>query len=814
VASEYARLKPCQIAAKLVTPAVASLPLIFISAVSKELRSGRQLAANTLTYLGYQPIWQDIFGTETGDLRAMLRQQIDQCKGVLQIVGNCYGAEPPEPDPQFGRVSYTQYEALYARQRGKKVWYLFIDENFPIDECQGESGELRELQAAYRRRLQSDVHLFHPLKSREALEASVLKLRDDLVRLRRGVKRWAAAVAILLVISVGLGLWLLYGQRQTTQRIEQTQQAIVTMSTEMTKLREGVLNYPRVEAQVRQSQPEQDPAAVQERIYNELGKKLGVDPKVLSEKLPQVAEDLQRAPDASSYEKANAAYVAKDYLEAERLALQAADELQKAGSAKPAEIVQALELAGFSAQKRIQFKTAMEHFRAAEKLTDRQKDPVQWAQLQYALGDLLLDQGAYREAEQVFRKVADTREQALGPEQADTLRSRARVAYAQYRQGKYNEAIAGMRGIVALAEKILGPEHPDSLLARNGLAIALDNGGKPGEAEAEHRRILAVREKVLGPEHPDTLRTRNNIALTLDRQGKHAEAASAYQQVIDLENKVLGPEHPDTLRSRSSLAYALDHQGKFPEAELNLRDVIRLQERVLGPEHPDTLVSRLRLDKVLMSQGKFAEAETDFRSLITLEEKVLGPEHPDTLSARSGLANSLQAQGKHSDAAAQYREIIPLEEKVLGAEHPNTLINRNNLANALMGDKNYAEAEAMFRELIGVAEQALGPEHSITIRSHRGLANALFNQGKFAEAEPEYRQVLKLAEKVRGREHATTLEACYDLAGNLARQGKLPEAKQLARRAADSARKTLGPNHATTQKYSTFLTELETKNAL
>ncbi len=65
---------------------MASLPLIFISAVSRELRSGRQLAANTLSFLGYQPVWQDIFGTETGDLRGMLRKQIDQCKGVLQIV--------------------------------------------------------------------------------------------------------------------------------------------------------------------------------------------------------------------------------------------------------------------------------------------------------------------------------------------------------------------------------------------------------------------------------------------------------------------------------------------------------------------------------------------------------------------------------------------------------------------------------------------------------------------------------------------------------------------------------------------------------
>ncbi len=793
---------------------MASLPLIFISAVSRELRSGRQLAANTLTFLGYQPVWQEVFGTETGDLRAMLRQRIHQCKGVLQIVGNCYGAEPPEPDPQFGRVSYTQYEALYARQRGKKVWYLFIDENFPVDACEGEPEELRELQAVYRRRLQSDAHLYHPLNSPAALEASVLKLRDDLVRLRRGVKQWAAGMAILLAISVGLGLWLLRGQRQTTERVAQTEHAVVAMTEEMTKLREGILNYPHVEAQVRQSQAEEDPAALQERVYTELAKQLGVDAKVLREKLPQVAADLKRAPNASSYERANAAYVAKDYIEAERWALQSAEEAQKAGSAKPAEIIQAYELAGFSAQKRIQFKTALEDFRAAEKLTNRQSNPEQWADVQHAIGDLLIDQGAYREAESVLRAVVETREHTGGAEHANTLRSRNRLAYAEYRQGKYNEAIADFRQIVALEEKVFGPTHPDTLLSRNGLAIALDSAGKPSEAEAEHRRVLEIREKVLGPEHPDTIRSRNNIALTLDRQGKHADAANEFRQVIDLENKVLGPEHPDTLRSRSSLAYALDYQGKYPEAEVTLRDVIRLEERVLGPEHPDTLVSRLRLDKVLMSQGKFAEAETDFRDLIVLAKKVLGPEHPDTLAARSGLANALQSQTKYAEADLEYRDVIALEEKVLGPEHPNTLLNRNSLANCLMGESKHAEAELLFREVIQVEEKTLGPEHATTMRSRRGLANSLFNQAKYTDAEPEYRQVLKLAEKLRGPEHPETLEACYDLAGNLAREGKISEAKELARRAAETARKTLGPTHPATQKYTAFLTELETRKPL
>ena len=198
-------------------------PTIFISAVSKELRSARQLVSNTLTFLGYEPIWQDIFGTETGDLRQMLRDKIDQSKGVVQLVGQCYGAEPTSPDPDFGRVSYTQYEALYARKKGIKVWYLFMDEDFPIDSHEPEPEEQRQLQAAYRGVLKADSHLFHPLKTREALEAGVLKLRDDLTQLRKGARRWAWGIAAVLVFVALLVIWLVFGQSKMSTKIDKSQ---------------------------------------------------------------------------------------------------------------------------------------------------------------------------------------------------------------------------------------------------------------------------------------------------------------------------------------------------------------------------------------------------------------------------------------------------------------------------------------------------------------------------------------------------------------------------------------------------------------
>lgn len=199
---------------------MSARPTIFISTVSKELRGARQLVANTLTFLGYEPVWQDIFGTESGDVREMLRAKIDSCQGVVQLVGHAYGAEPATPDQKFGRCSYTQYEALYAREKGIKLWYLFMDEKFPGDSFEAEPEELRELQVKYRRGLKSDSHLFHELASNEALEAGVLKLRDDLSLLRRRARMWAVAIIALLAVIIGLSVWLLGGQRGVQQSVD------------------------------------------------------------------------------------------------------------------------------------------------------------------------------------------------------------------------------------------------------------------------------------------------------------------------------------------------------------------------------------------------------------------------------------------------------------------------------------------------------------------------------------------------------------------------------------------------------------------
>ena len=201
-------------------------PRIFISAVTRELGSTRQRVANILTRLGYEPVWEDIFGAEPGDLRPILRGKMDDCLGLIQLVGHAYGSEPPEPDAEFGRVSYTQFEFQYMRKLARKTWLIFpgdactrdtaLDElDRPRDpahpDAAGFQAERRALQDAYRQRLRSSEHLYHDPQSDAELELTVERLEPELRKLNKGFRRWQTSVvtglALLILLVVG-GFWL------------------------------------------------------------------------------------------------------------------------------------------------------------------------------------------------------------------------------------------------------------------------------------------------------------------------------------------------------------------------------------------------------------------------------------------------------------------------------------------------------------------------------------------------------------------------------------------------------------------------------
>ena len=218
-------------------------PSIFISCVSPEFRQTRSRVAAILTRLGYTPVIQEIFGTEPGDLRQVLRDKIDACEGLIQIVGQGYGAEPPTVDANYGRVSYTQFEFLYAREKKKKTWLFFAGDastrdtplerlDLPKDPAHPDpaayQAERRALQLTYRDKRRNDGHLYYDATSDAELELKVERLRDELAELGRAFKLWqnkvlrAFAVGFVLLALIGGSVWWFgYSQHREIQGISE-----------------------------------------------------------------------------------------------------------------------------------------------------------------------------------------------------------------------------------------------------------------------------------------------------------------------------------------------------------------------------------------------------------------------------------------------------------------------------------------------------------------------------------------------------------------------------------------------------------------
>ena len=207
-------------------------PFIFISAVTAEHKTTRQRIANVLSRHGYRPVWQDIFGTESGDLRQMLREKIDHCQGLIHIAGDAYGAEPPTADADFGRVSYTQFEFYYACRKRIKTWLILpgaacsrdktLDQlDLPHDPAHpdpaGYQAERRALQVAYRDKLRNGEHLWYEPSDDARLDLTIERLHDEFAALRRGFQRWKTYILLGVTLLLILVACVVALQRRTSR---------------------------------------------------------------------------------------------------------------------------------------------------------------------------------------------------------------------------------------------------------------------------------------------------------------------------------------------------------------------------------------------------------------------------------------------------------------------------------------------------------------------------------------------------------------------------------------------------------------------
>ena len=412
------------------------------------------------------------------------------------------------------------------------------------------------------------------------------------------------------------------------------------------------------------------------------------------------------------------------------------------------------------------------------------------------LGSVYIDQGRFKEAEDLYQQVLDRR-RAQGEEDAETLKSTSNLANVYTHTGRLEKAETLQRRVLEAHLQTRGEKHPDTFKSMNNLAMVYVYQGRLQEAEELQRKVLAGRLETL-KDHPDTLAAMTSLANTLAQRGRLQEAEELDRQALDKSRKILGSEHPDTLMYLGNLADVYIVQGRLDEAEKLQLQVLDARRRVLGREHPDTLSVLHNLAVLDQHRERFQQAEERIREVIDINTRSLGADHPTTLQSQVNLANSYVFQNRYAEAEALYRRIHAKQSRILGEEHPDTLGTLNNLGVDLEAQGRTKDALAVVGQALAGLQRTQGDEYLQTIKVRSHLAGLEMAEGRLKEAEASYRQAVASLSRVLGPEHSDTLWAMRMQALLARKLGNLQESESLCDQVIAVHRRVLGDKHMTT----------------
>ncbi len=670
-------------------------PRLFVSTVSQEFKSARTRVEHVLEFLDYEVVQQDLFGTEAGDLRQMLREKIDSCQGLVQIVGEGYGAEPPSIDADHGRVSYTQFEFLYALAQGKKTWVLFAgpgcQRDTPVEKLDlprdpthpapaDYQAERRDLQAAYRSRLRSEGHLWHSPGDDTALENAILKLRNDSEELRREFRDWQKNVlSDLQGIKGSLTI--------TTARLR----AHLQEASEKARAKDlAEAMAIQGDWQQRETLRQATETAHQQRLA-------GIEPIIAefariegSAQATDIARELIRIADEQGIPEA------LSYLQSQRPSiLSSVATLQSGIREKLQPLLSGAQLA----------LTAGDHTQAETLFRDLLKADPTWAKARHGFFKFLAyTQGPRAQTHSTLTAVQTIYEEALRHARRLTDDESDNPIWQRDLSVSYNKlgGVAVTKGNLELAARLYGDalklreklaqSDPTNKQWQRDLSVSYNNLGDVALAQEDLEQAarlfsdaLKLREK-LAQSDPDNTRWQRDLSVSYNNLGDVVveqedleQAARLFSDALKLREK-LAQSDPDNTRWQRDLSISYNKLGDVVVEQEDLEqaahfygDALKLVE-ILAQSDPDNTqwqrdlsICYDRLGKLAIVQGNFEQATHRYGDALKLAEK-LAQSDPGNSQWQRDLSYSLYLLGDLHQRQQQWAQALPYFERSLSLD--------------------------------------------------------------------------------------------------------------------------------------------------
>jgi serine/threonine protein kinase/tetratricopeptide (TPR) repeat protein len=368
---------------------------------------------------------------------------------------------------------------------------------------------------------------------------------------------------------------------------------------------------------------------------------------------------------------------------------------------------------------------------------------------------------------------------------------RATLGWTYRMLGDLKVAEPHLERALQIREEHLGQEHPETLKTMKQLFWIYMDQGRYGQAEPLGAKELEISQRVLGDEHPTTLNKMKFLGYAYINLGRYDEAEQLYSELVETSRRVLGEQHS----SPGYLGQLRQKQGRYDESEALVLEQLEIGRRETGDENPYQLYYMSLLAEIYRRQGRYKESESQYLKTLDTELRVLGDEHIYTLLSIQGLARLYTDEGPYREAEQLFIKALEICRRVRREDHPATLGNVNGLAVLRTKQKQYEQAEILFDEALKGRRRELGEDHPETLETINDLGILHRQQKHYEKAEKFLTEALEKRKVKLGVDHPHTLQTMHELAVLYKEQDRYDEAEKYFLKAVEGCRLKLGDTH-------------------
>lgn len=603
------------------------------------------------------------------------------------------------------------------------------------------------------------------------------------VKIQSVARAWVVTIAVLLVIGVGIGAYIVRQQEKTGSEIE-------------TLLEDPDVVAAQLKRHIRESAQEQISAARSEqqswRIVANVKAERDAQLQRVEKVIKAIQEGLDGKPDpvfatAIQILEKSGVEEAVQFLETERPRILKDAESINTGqvfdeSAKREKLRSIL----FEANLR---EVGLKRDEAESLYRDVAGKATSWWLPRFHVGRLLRSRGSFDDSKDFLQSAV-----ALAESDAERITTKTSLGLLYLDTAKWNRAEELLSDVLRLSQSHYGFDHPETATAFNNLARVYQETSRLEEAEKHFRSALAIDEQELVAGHPDIARDLSNLGSLLRTMDRLDEAERMVRRALSIDQEHFGSQHEITAIRLSSLADILVERNQNAKAEELIRKALAIDERVFGNDHPRVAIRMNNLAGVLMRTGREAEAEAYLRRSLEIDEKAYGPDHPMIATRLDNLGEVLRNAGRLSTAELLKRRAVAIDEESYRRGHMAVAERYANLASILLETNRSKLAEPLMRRSLEIDEANLGKDHPDVGRDLNNLAQLLIDTGRHGAAEPLMRRALLIYEENRGADDPRVARLLANLGGQLMLTTRYTEAETLLR-AALAIHEELGHSH-------------------